>query len=660
MQAARGRAPRRAVARGRRARRGEHGGLRRRARRVGHNTDWSGFARELRRGLPDAPLAASCCSAPAARAPPSRTPLLGLGRRRLTVVDVDPSRAAALAARARATASAPAAPRRAADDARGALARRRRPGPRDADRHGRPPRARRSPPSCCTPDLWVADVVYRPLETELLRAARASAAAARSTAAAWSVFQAAEAFRLFTGVDARRRADAAPLRRRSRAAPTRRSATMRVASPPSRLSGTLEEKLAAAAAAGFDGVEIFENDLVASPLSPGRGPRARSPTSAWRSTSTSRSATSRRCPRPLARNLRRAEAQVRRDGGSSAPTRMLVCSNVSPDADRRRRARRRAAARARRARRRRAGMRIAYEALAWGRHVNDVRPRLADRRARPTTPRSASAWTASTSSPAAPTRPRIRDIPGEKIFFLQLADAPQLRMDVLQWSRHYRCFPGQGGFDLAGFVARRARRRLRRAAVAGGLQRRLPPGRPGAHGASTPCARCSSLEEALGRRAPRARRLPPRASTATPSSSSPSTRLRAAETERCSRALGFAHRRSTAPSRCSCGSRATARVLLNAAGERDRHAAASPRSPWRAPTPARRPRRAEALLAPDPRRAPRRRARPTSPPIAAPDGTRSSSAAPTPATRELAGATSRRAGPARRRRAAHAASTTSR
>ena len=25
-------------------------------------------------------------------------------------------------------------------------------------------------------------------------------------------------------------------------------------------------------------------------------------------------------------------------------------------------------------------------------------------------------------------------------------------MDVLQWSRHHRCFPGQGGFDLDGFV----------------------------------------------------------------------------------------------------------------------------------------------------------------------------------------------------------------
>ncbi|MGO3062813.1 MAG: sugar phosphate isomerase/epimerase family protein, partial [Brevibacterium aurantiacum] len=34
------------------------------------------------------------------------------------------------------------------------------------------------------------------------------------------------------------------------------------------LSGTLEEKLRAAARAGFDGVEIFEQDLVVSPTSP--------------------------------------------------------------------------------------------------------------------------------------------------------------------------------------------------------------------------------------------------------------------------------------------------------------------------------------------------------------------------------------------------------
>ena len=74
-----------------------------------------------------------------------------------------------------------------------------------------------------------------------------------------------------------------------------------------------------------------------------------------------------------------------------------------------------------------------------------------------TTPPSASASTASTSSRAATTPPAIEEIPGEKIFFLQLADAPALTMDVLSWSRHHRLFPGEGSFDLAGVRGARAR-----------------------------------------------------------------------------------------------------------------------------------------------------------------------------------------------------------
>ena len=48
----------------------------------------------------------------------------------------------------------------------------------------------------------------------------------------------------------------------------------------------------------------------------------------------------------------------------------------------------------------------------------------------------------------------IEEIPGGKVFFLQLADAPALTMDVLSWSRHHRLFPGEGAFDLG--VVRRA------------------------------------------------------------------------------------------------------------------------------------------------------------------------------------------------------------
>ena len=43
-------------------------------------------------------------------------------------------------------------------------------------------------------------------------------------------------------------------------------------------------------------------------------------------------------------------------------------------------------------------------------------------------------------------------IPGDKVFHVQLADAPRLNMDVVEWSRHHRLFPGLGSFDLPGFV----------------------------------------------------------------------------------------------------------------------------------------------------------------------------------------------------------------
>jgi len=215
------------------------------------------------------------------------------------------------------------------------------------------------------------------------------------------------------------------------------------------LSGTLEEKLEAAARAGFDEVELFEPDLIASALSPERI-RERAGElgltiglfQPFRDFEAVPEAV-------LHENLRRAEqkfAVMERLGADL----MLVCSNVSPaaiDDDEL------AAAQLRTLAERAAehGVRIAYEALAWGRHVHDYDH----------------AWriVASADHPALGTcldsfhilsrgadPAAIRDIPGDKIFYLQLADAPHLVMDVLQWSRHYRCFPGQGGFDLPSFV----------------------------------------------------------------------------------------------------------------------------------------------------------------------------------------------------------------
>ncbi|MGH3378783.1 MAG: bifunctional sugar phosphate isomerase/epimerase/4-hydroxyphenylpyruvate dioxygenase family protein [Actinoallomurus sp.] len=215
------------------------------------------------------------------------------------------------------------------------------------------------------------------------------------------------------------------------------------------LSGPLSGKLTAIAGAGFDGVEIFENDLLSSPLSPEEVRRRAAglglsielfqPFRDFEAVP----------PDVLARNLRRAEhkfAVMERLGASQ----LLVCSSVSPDsvgddelaAGQLRLLAERAAAH---------GIRIAYEALAWGRHVDDYRHawrivEMADHPALGTCLDSFHILSRG-SDPSG-----IAEIPAEKVFFLQLADAPRLSMDVLQWSRHYRCFPGQGGFDVAGLV----------------------------------------------------------------------------------------------------------------------------------------------------------------------------------------------------------------
>ncbi|MEU7486194.1 TIM barrel protein [Streptomyces sp. NPDC042319] len=215
------------------------------------------------------------------------------------------------------------------------------------------------------------------------------------------------------------------------------------------LSGSLSEKLSAVAAAGFDGVEIFENDLVACPLSP-EEVRLRAADLGLSIDLYQPFRDAEAGPDEVfARNLRRAErkfAVMERLGADM----MLVCSSVSPDAvDDDALAARRLRALAERAADH--GIRLAYEALAWGRHVNtyDHAWRIVEQADHPALGTCLDSFhiLSRGSDPKG-----IEDIPGEKIFFLQLADAPKPAMDVLQWSRHYRCFPGQGGFDLAGLL----------------------------------------------------------------------------------------------------------------------------------------------------------------------------------------------------------------
>ena len=97
------------------------------------------------------------------------------------------------------------------------------------------------------------------------------------------------------------------------------------------------------------------------------------------------------------------------------------------------------------------GVRVAYEALAWGRFVDSYEVaarivRLADHDRIGVCLDSFHILSKGHSPEA------IETIAADKIFFVQLADAPLLSMDVLSWSRHHRLFPGEGGFDLGAFM----------------------------------------------------------------------------------------------------------------------------------------------------------------------------------------------------------------
>ncbi|MFE7649029.1 bifunctional sugar phosphate isomerase/epimerase/4-hydroxyphenylpyruvate dioxygenase family protein [Streptomyces phaeoluteigriseus] len=215
------------------------------------------------------------------------------------------------------------------------------------------------------------------------------------------------------------------------------------------LSGSLTEKLTAAARAGFDGVEIFENDLLASPLAP-EEVRARCADLGLTIDLYQPMRDIEAVPADeFARNLRRARAKFTLMNRLGADT-VLVCSSVSPlAADDDALAAEQLAELADLAQD--FGVRVAYEALAWGRHVStyDHAWRIVEAAGHPALGTCLDSFhiLSRGSDPKS-----IEDIPGEKIFFLQLADAPLPAMDVLQWSRHHRRFPGQGGFDVAGLL----------------------------------------------------------------------------------------------------------------------------------------------------------------------------------------------------------------
>jgi shikimate dehydrogenase len=159
-------------------------------KRIGHNTDCTGYAEAFRRGLPDVKrdrvvlLGAGGAGAAVAHA------VLGLGVRELTIFDIDATRAAELAAKLGAKPGNDLARAMAAADG---LIHCTPTGM--AELPGLP-----LPAELVRPSHWVSEIVYFPLETELLRVARAKGCRTLD-GGGMAVFQAVGAFRLFTGIE---------------------------------------------------------------------------------------------------------------------------------------------------------------------------------------------------------------------------------------------------------------------------------------------------------------------------------------------------------------------------------------------------------------------------------------------------------------------------
>ncbi|MBB5444700.1 MULTISPECIES: shikimate dehydrogenase [unclassified Paraburkholderia] len=166
-------------------------------KRIGHNTDWSGFARAFQRGLPDVSLervvqlGAGGAGAAVAHA------ALNMGAQSLTLFDVDAARAQSLADELqarfpKARVSAGTSLEDSLCVAQGLI-------------HATPTGMAKMPglplpAELLHRDLWVADIVYFPIRTALLQAAEALGCRTLS-GGGMAVYQAVDAMRIFTGLE---------------------------------------------------------------------------------------------------------------------------------------------------------------------------------------------------------------------------------------------------------------------------------------------------------------------------------------------------------------------------------------------------------------------------------------------------------------------------
>ncbi len=215
------------------------------------------------------------------------------------------------------------------------------------------------------------------------------------------------------------------------------------------ISGNLREKLDAIAGAGFDGIEIFEQDFIADAGTPRDiGRMIRDQGLEITLFQPFRDFEGLTGPlRDRAFDRARHKFDIMSELGAD---RILVCSSVHAEAlggiDR-------AAEDFAELGEIAAGYGIfvGYEALAWGRHVNDHRDaweivRRADHD-------HVGLILDSFHTLARGIDPEtIRRIPADKILFVQLADAPRIEMDLLYWSRHFRSMPGEGDLPVTAFM----------------------------------------------------------------------------------------------------------------------------------------------------------------------------------------------------------------
>ncbi|PZW70314.1 shikimate dehydrogenase [Pseudomonas sp. URMO17WK12:I1] len=167
-------------------------------KRIGHNTDCLGFSEGFKRGLGDVArkrvvqMGAGGAGAAVAHA------LLSEGVEQLSIFDVEPERAQALAANLNKHFGSPRA--QGGGDLSAAMS--------EADGLvNTTPMGMAKLPGMPVPkallrkELWVAEIVYFPLETELLREARAIGCRTLD-GGNMAVFQAVKAFELFSGAEA--------------------------------------------------------------------------------------------------------------------------------------------------------------------------------------------------------------------------------------------------------------------------------------------------------------------------------------------------------------------------------------------------------------------------------------------------------------------------